>query len=72
MKAQEGATAGEHGVCTRNNMKGLEEMRWEAGYNQVIHTDWLPQLISSSEPFRELVLRALEAMNTTALLARKV
>ena len=48
--------------------------RWdgEAGYNQVIHTDWLPQLISSSEPFRELVLRALEAMNTTALLARKV
>lgn len=28
LKAQEGATAGEHGVCTRNNLKGRGEMRW--------------------------------------------
>lgn len=48
--------------------------RWdgEGGYNQLTHAGWLPQLISSSEPFRELVLTALEARNSAALLARKV
>ena len=43
LKPQKGATAGEHGVCTRNNVKGWGEMRWggslEPGHTHRLNYD---------------------------------